>query len=158
MYTHTFSFCSVAQSCRTLWDPTDCRMPGSPVLHHLPELVPTHVHWVSDVIQPPHPLLPPSPPGLNPSQRQGLLQWVNSLHQVAKGLEIQLQHQSFQWIFRVNFLYDWLVWSPCCLSGFQVFSNTTVQKHQFFSVQTIYNPSFLNSIWTFIVFMLELLL
>ena len=64
----------------------------------------THVHQVSDAIQPSHPLSYPSPPALNLSQHQGLFQWVSSSHQVAKGLELQLQHQSFQWIFRTEFL------------------------------------------------------
>ena len=81
-------------------------------LHHLPELAQTHVHRVSDTIQPSHPLSFPSPSAFNLSQHQGLFRWVSSSHQVAKVLEQQLQHQSFQWIFRTDFLYDWLVWSP----------------------------------------------
>ena len=89
-------------------------MPGFPVLHCLPEVAQTHVHWLSDVIQPSYPLSSPSPRALNLSQHQGLFKWVSSSHQVAKVLELQLQHQSFQWIFRVDFLYDWLVWSSCC--------------------------------------------
>ena len=64
----------------------------------------THVRRVGDAIQPSHPLLPPSPPALNPSQYQGLFQWVNSSYELAKVLEFQLQHQSFQWIFRTDFL------------------------------------------------------
>ena len=75
--------CSVAQSCPTLCNPMDCNMPGFPVLHHLPELAQTHVHWIGDAIQPSHPLLSPSPPALNLSQHQGLFQWVSSSHQVA---------------------------------------------------------------------------
>ena len=82
--------------CPTLCDPMDCSTQGFPVLHHLPEFAQTHVCWVSDAIQPSHPLLPPSPPALNLSQFQGLFQWVSSSHQVAKVLELQLQHQSFQ--------------------------------------------------------------
>ena len=66
-----------------------------------------------DAIQPSHPLPSPSPPAFNFSQHQGLFKWVSSLHQVAKVLEFQLQHQSFQWIFRTDFLQDGLVWSPC---------------------------------------------
>ena len=77
---------------------------GFPVLHHLPEFTQTHVHWVCDAIQPSHPLSSPSPPAFNLPQHQGLFQWVSSSHQVAKGLEFQLQHQSFQWIFRTDFL------------------------------------------------------
>ena len=72
--------------------------------HQLLELAQTHVHWVGDAIQPSHPLSSPSPPAFNLSQNQGLFQWVSSSHQVAKVLEFQLQHQSFQWIFRVDFL------------------------------------------------------
>ena len=94
---------SVTQSCLTLCDPVDCSKPGFPVLHHLPELVQTHVHWVGDAVQPSHPLSSP-PPAFNLSQHQGLFQWVSSLHQVTKVLELQLQHQSFQWIFRIDFL------------------------------------------------------
>ena len=69
--------CSVARLCSTLWDPMACSMLGFPVLHHLLDLAQIHVHWVSDVIQPSHPLLPPSPPAFNPSQHQGLFQWVS---------------------------------------------------------------------------------
>ena len=89
----------------------ECSMPDFPVLHHLPESAQTHVHWVGDAIQASHSLSPPSSPALSLSQHQGLFQWVGSSHQVAKVLG--LQHQSFQWIFRVDFLYGWLVWSPC---------------------------------------------
>ena len=96
-------FSSVAQSCPTLWDPMDCSTPGLPVCHQLPEFTQTHVHWVGDAIQPSHPLLSPSP-AFNLSQHQGIFQWVSSSYQVAKVLEFQLQHQSFQWIFRIGFL------------------------------------------------------
>ena len=95
---------SVTQSCPTLCNPMDCRMPGFPILHQILELAQTHVHRVSDTIQPSHPLLFPSPPALNLSQHQGLFKWVSSSHQVAKGLEFQFQHQSFQWTFRTDFL------------------------------------------------------
>ena len=70
--------------------------PGLPVRHKLPEFVQTHVHQVSDVILPSHPLSSLSPPAPNPSQHQGLFQRVNSSHEVGKVLEFQLQHQSFQ--------------------------------------------------------------
>ena len=103
---------SVAQLCPTLCDPMDCSLPGFPVHHQLPELAQTHVHWVTDAIQPSYPLSPSS--ALNLSQHQGLSQWGYSSHQVAKVLEFQLQHESFQWIFRTDFLEDSLVWSPCC--------------------------------------------
>ena len=81
-------FSSVAQSCLTLCDPMNCSTPGLSVYHQLPEFTQTHVHRVSDVIQPSHPLSSSSPPTPNPSQHQGLLQWVNSSHQVAKVLEL----------------------------------------------------------------------
>ena len=90
----------------------DCSTPGLPVHHQLLEFTQTHVLWVSDTIQPSHPLSIPSPPTFNLSQHQGLFQWVSSLHQVAKVLEFQLQHQSFQWIFRIDFLWDTLVEFP----------------------------------------------
>ena len=103
-------FSSVSQSCLTLCNPINCSMPGFSV--QLPEPAQTHVHRVGDAIQPSHPLLSPSPPVFNLSQHQGLFHWVNSSHQVAKVLEFQLQHQSFQWIFSTDFLKEWLVWSP----------------------------------------------
>ena len=78
--------------------------PGLPVHHQLLESPQTHVHWVSDAVQPCHPLSPPSSLALDLSQHQGLFQWVGSSYQVTKVLEPQLQHQSFQWIFRVDFL------------------------------------------------------
>ena len=81
---------SVAQSCPTLCDPMNRSMPGLPVHHQLPEFTQTQVHWVSDAIQPSHPLVSPSPPAPNPSQHQSLFQWVNSSHEVAKVLEFQL--------------------------------------------------------------------
>ena len=93
--------------------PTDCSMPGLPVHCQLPEFTQTHIHWVGDAIQPSHPLSSPSPPVFNLSQHQGLFQWVSSSQQVVKVLEFQLQHQSFQWIFRSKFLYNWLVGPPC---------------------------------------------
>ena len=96
--------CSVTQSCPTLCDPMNRSVPGLPVHHQLLEFTQTHVHRVGDAIKPSHPLLSPSPPALKISQNQGLFQWVSSLHQVAKVLEFQLQHQSFQWIFRTDFL------------------------------------------------------
>ena len=99
---HRFS--SVAQSCPTLWDPMNCSTPGLPVHHQLPESTQTHVYWVGDAIQPSHPLSSPSPPALNLSQHQGLFKWVSPSHQVAKVLEFQLQHQSFQWTPRTDLL------------------------------------------------------
>ena len=118
MWENTFKRCdqqriqfTSVQSLSRVWlcDPMDFSTPGIPVHHQLPEYTQTHVHWVGDTIQPSYPLLSPSPPTFNLSQHQGLFQWVSSLHQVAKGLEFQLQHQSFQWIFRIDFFrMDWL--------------------------------------------------
>ena len=85
----TVQFSSVAQSCPTFCDPMNRSTPGLPVHHQLPEFTQTHVHWVSDAIQPSHPLTSPSP-APSPSQHQSLFQWVNSSHQVAKVLEFQL--------------------------------------------------------------------
>ena len=105
---------SVTKLCLTLCNPMDCS-PGSSVFHYLPELAQTHVHWVSNTIQPSHPPLSlPSLPAFNVSQYHNLFQWVSSSHQMAKVLKFQLQHQSFQWLFSVDFLKDWVVWYPCC--------------------------------------------
>jgi len=100
-----------SQSWLTLCNPVDCRNPDFPVHHQLLELAQTHVHWVSDAIQPSHPLSSPSPPAFDFSQHQGLFKWVSSSHQVAKVLELQSKGLS------------------------RVFSNTAVQKHQFFGTQ-----------------------
>ena len=106
-------FSSAAQLYPTLCDPMNRSTPGLPVHHQLLEFTQTHVHWVSDAIQPSHPLLSPSPPALILSQHQSLFTWVSSSHQVAKLLEFQLQHQSLQWTPRTEFLQDGLVGSPC---------------------------------------------
>ena len=133
-------FSSVSQLCSTLCNPMDCSTPGFPVHHQLPELAETHVHLISDASQPSHPLLSCSPPALNLSQDQGLFKWVSSSHEMAKVLDFQLQHQSFQWIFRVDFLYDWLVGSPCSPRDSQESSST----RQFKSINSL-APSFLYS-------------
>ena len=104
---------SVTQSCPTLCNPMNRSTPGLPVHHQLPEFTQTHIHRVSDAIQPSHPLSSPSPPSPNPSQQQSLFQWVNSSHEVAKVLEFQLQHHSFQRIPRADLLQNGLVGSPC---------------------------------------------
>ena len=106
-------FSSVAQSCLTLCDPMGHSTPGLPVHHQLLEPTQTHVHWVGDAIQPSRPLSSPSLPALNLSQHQGLFKWVSSSHHMAKVLEFQLQHQSFQWMPRTDLLWDGLVGSPC---------------------------------------------
>ena len=127
--------CSVTQSCPTLCNPMDCSTLGFPVQHHLPELAQTHTHWVSDAIQPSHPLSCPSPSAFNLSQHQGLFQWVSSSNQVAKVFEFQLQH-----VLPMNiqdwFPLEWTGWIFLQSKGlYRVFSNTTIQKHQFFGAQ-----------------------
>ena len=97
------SCCSVAKSCLIFCDPMDCNAPGFPVLHYLLEFAQTYVYGVGDAIQPSHSLSLPFP-ALNLSQHQGLFQWISSSLQVVILLELQFQHQSFQWIFRVDFL------------------------------------------------------
>ena len=92
-----FQLLSHVQLC----DPMDCSMSGFPVHYQLPELAQTHVHQIGDAIQPSH---PPSPPTFSLAQHQDLFQGVSSSYQVAKVLEFQLQHQSFQWTFRTDFL------------------------------------------------------
>ena len=108
---YTNCCCSVAKSDTTLCHPMNYSTPAFPVLHYLPEFAQTHAHWVGDAIQPSHPLLPPPPSALCLSRYQSLFQCVGPFHQVVNILELQLQYQSFQWIFRVYFLK---VWSPCC--------------------------------------------
>ena len=146
---NSIQFSSVAQSCLTLCNSTDCSMPGFTVHHPLPELTQTHVHQVSDAIQPSHPLLSPSPPAFNLSQHQGLFQRVSSSHQVAKVLELQVQHQSFQWIFRTD-LQNGLVGSPCSPRDSQESSPTS----QFKSINSsalsfLYSPTltFMHDYW-----------
>ena len=120
-------FSSVTQLCLTLCNPMNCSMPGLPIHHQLQEFTQTHALQVSDAIQPSHPLSSPSPPALNPSQHQGLFQWVNSLHEVAKV-------SASESVIPMN-TQDW---SPLGWTGLislqskglsRVFSNTTVQKH-----------------------------
>ena len=103
------SVSSVAQSCPTLHDPVNRSTPGLPVHYQLPEFTQTHVHQVSDAIQPSHPLSSPSPPAPNPRQYQSLFQWANSSHEMAKVLEFQLQYHSLQRIpGLISFRMDWL--------------------------------------------------
>ena len=104
-----FSHSVVSSSFR----PMDRSTPGLPVHHQLLEFTQTHVHWVCDAIQPSCPPLSPSPPAFNLFQNQDLFWWVSSSHQVAKVLEFQLQHQSFQWTPRTDLLLDGLVGSTC---------------------------------------------
>ena len=121
-HSYSQSVSSVAQLCLTLCDPMNHSMPGLPVHHQILESTQTHVHCVGDAIQPSHPLSSPSPPAFNLSQHQGPFKWVSSSHKMAKVLELQLQNQSFQWIFRTDFLYDRLVGSSFSPRGSQEFS------------------------------------
>ena len=138
-----YQFSSVTQSCPTLCNPMNRSMPGQPVHHQLPEFTQTHVHWVSDAIQPSHPLSPPSPPALNPSQHQSLFQWVNSSQEVAKVLEFHLQHHFFQRNPRADLLQNGLVGSLCSSRDSQESSPTPQFKtinssHSAF----LYSPTF----------------
>ena len=128
-------FSSVAWSCPTLWDSTDCSTPGLPVHHQLLEFIQTHVHWVSDAIQPSHPLSSPSPPAFNLSQHQS---FQMSQFFTSGGQSIGVSASTS--VLPMN-TQDW---SPLGWTGWnslqskrlsRVFSNTTVQKHQFFSTQ-----------------------
>ena len=132
----THQFILVAQPCLTLCDPMDCSTPDFPVHPQLPEFTQTHVlHWVHDAIQPSRPLSSPFPPAFHLAQHQGLFQWVSSLHQMAKVLEFQLQHQSFQWIFRTG--------SPCSPRDSQESSPTPQLKSINSSVLSfLYSPTF----------------
>ena len=125
-------FSSLAQSCPTIDDPMNFSMPGLPVHHQLPEFTQTHVHQVGDVIQPSHPLSSPSPPVFNLSQHQGLFQWVISSHQVAKVLSFSFSiSPSNEYSGLISFRMNWL--DLLAVQGtLKSFSNTTVQKHQFF--------------------------
>ena len=141
MRNNPLNCCLVTQLCPTLCNPVDCSMAVYPALHHLPELAQTHVIHVDDDIQPLHPLFPLSSPTLNLSQHQGVFQWVSSLHEVAKVLELQLQQQSFQWIFRIDFLYDWLVWSPCSPRDSQESSTPQFKSIRFSMLSFLYGPT-----------------
>ena len=118
-------FSSVVQSCPTLCDRVNRSMPGLPIHHKLLEFIQTHAHRVGVAIQPSHPLLSSSPPAPNPSQHQGLFQWVNSSHEVAKVLKFQLQHQFLQWTPRTDLLQDGLL----DLLAFQRTLKSLLQHH-----------------------------
>ena len=127
---------SVAQSSPTLCDPMDCSMPGLPIHHQLLELTQTHVHRVGNAIQPSHPLLSPSLPAFNLSQHQGLSQWVSSSHQVAKVLGVSAATSVLPMNSQDWYPLGWIGWISLKSEGLsRIFSNTTVQKHQFFGTQ-----------------------
>ena len=127
----------VAQSCPTLCDPMNRSTPGLPVHHQLPEFTQTHVHRVSDAIQPSHPLLSSSHPALNLSQHQDVFKWVSSSHQVAKVLEFHSASTSVLPMSTQDWSpLEWTGWISLHSKGLtRVFFNTTVQKHQFFGTQ-----------------------
>ena len=116
-------------------------MPSLPVHHQILEFTQIHVHRVSDAIQPSHPRSSPSPPAPNPSQHQSLFQWGNSSHEVAKVLELQLQHHSFQRNPRTDLLQNGLVGSPCSPRDFKSLLQhhsskaSILQRSAFFTVQ-----------------------
>ena len=135
-------FSSVAQSCLTLCDPMNRSMPALPVHHQLLEFTQTHFDWVSDATQPSQPQSSPSPPAPNPSQHQSLFQWVNSSHDVAKVLELQLWYHSFQRNPRADLLQNGLVGSPCSPRDSQE-SSPTPQFKSFNSLvlSFLHNPT-----------------
>ena len=122
-------------------DPMDYTTPGFAVHHQLPELAQTHIHRVGDAIQPSHPLLSPSPPAFSLSQYQGLYQWVSSSHQVAKVLEFQFQHQSFQRNSRADLLQNGLVGSPWSPRDSQESSPTPQFKSLDSALSLLYGPT-----------------
>ena len=134
-------FSSVAQSCPTLCDPMNHSTPGLPVHHQLPEFTETHVHRVGDPIQPFHPLSSPSPPAPNPSQHQSLFQRVNASHEVAKVLEFQLQHHSFQRNPRADLLQIGLVGSPCSPRDSQESSTTQFKSINSSALSLLHSPT-----------------
>ena len=136
------SWCSVAKSRPTLCNPMNCSMPSFPNLYHLLKLAQTHVHWLDDAIQLSYFLSPTSPPAVNLSQHHCLFQWIISSYQMAKVLELQLHHQSFQRIFRTDFLLGWLVGSPCSPRDSQESSPTPQFKSIDSSVLSfLYSPT-----------------
>ena len=128
-------FSSVTQWCLTLCDPMNHSMPGLPVHHQFLEFTQIPVHRVGNAIQPSHPLLCPSLPAPNPSQHQGLFQWVNSarggqsIGVSASASVLPMNTQDWSPL-------GWTCWISLQSKGLsRVFSNTTVQKHQFFGTQ-----------------------
>ena len=158
--------CSAAKLCPTLCDSKDCSMPGFLVLRHLPDSVQTRVHWVSDAIQPSHPLSPPSPPAFNLSQHHNLFQWVGTLHQVDTkfwsfnfSINPSMNIQGYLGLTRLIFLQS---------KGLsRIFSSTTIWKQQFFGVQPSFSPTLTSihdylktialTIWTYVGKVISLL-
>ena len=127
---------SVAQSCLTLCEPMDCSTPGFPIHHQLPQLPQTHVHRVGDIIQPSHPLLSPSPPAFNLSQHQGLFQMSQFFPSGGQSIGVSASTSVLPMNIQDWFPLGWTGWISLQSKGlWRVFSNTTVQKHQFFGTQ-----------------------
>ena len=129
-------FSSVAQWSPTLCNPMDCSTRGCPVNHQLPEFIQTHVHWVGDTVQPSHPLLSPSPPTFNLSQHQGVFKWVQFFASGGQSTGVSASPSVLPMNIQDWFPLGWTGWVSLQSKGLsRVFSNTTVQKHQFFGTQ-----------------------
>ena len=127
---------SITQSYPTLRDPVDDSMAGLPVYHQFLEFTQTHLHGVGDAIQPSHPLSSPSPLSFNLSQHQGLFQWVSSSHEVAKVFGVSASTSVLPMNIQDLSPSGWTGWISLQSKGLsRVFSNTAVQKHQFFGAQ-----------------------
>ena len=131
---------SVTQSCPTLCNPMNHSRPRLPVNHQLPEFTQTHIHRVSDAIQPSHPRSSPSPPAPNPSQHQSLFQSVNTSHKVTKVLEFQPQHHSFHRNPRADLLQNGLVGSPCSPRDSQESSTPQFKSINYLALSFLYSP------------------
>ena len=132
LWISSVTFSSLQSLSPTLHDPMDRNTPGLPIHHQLPVSTQTRLHWVGDAIQPSHPLSSPSPPAFTLSQHQGLFKWVSSLYQVAEYWNFSFNiSPSNEYSGLISFRMDWL--DLLAVQGTsRVFSNTTVQKHQFF--------------------------
>ena len=132
-------FSSVAQSCPTVCDPRNCSTPGFPVHHQLPEFTQTHVHQVGDAIQPSHPLLSPSPPALNLSPTWGSFQMSQLFTSGGQSIGVSASASVLPMNIQHWFPLGWTGWISLQSKGLaRVFSNTTVQKHQFFTGQRFF--------------------
>ena len=146
---HSVQFSSVTQSCPTLCEPTDSSMPGFPVHHQLPEFTQTHVHWVTDAIQQFYSLSSPSCPAFNLSQDQGLFKWVSSFASGGQSIGVSASTSVLPMITQDLSPLGWTGWISLQSKGLsRVFSNTTVQKHQFFCTQ-LSSQSTLTSIYDY---------
>ena len=137
-----FQFSPVTQLCPTLCDPMDCSSPGLPVHHQFPELAQSHIHQVSDVIQPSHSLSSPYPPVFNLSQHQHLFQWVSSSHQVAKSIGVSTSTSVLPLNIQDWFPLGWSPWVSLQSKGLsRLFSNTTVKSINSLVLSFLYSPT-----------------